>query len=249
MKVALVQHDIEWEERDATLAHLESTVSVAARSGAELVVLTEMFAVGFSMATDKVAEAPDGPTSQWLARQAELLGVHICGSIPTAADGIATNRFTLAGPDGILQTYDKRKPFSYGGESEHYGSGGASVTWDVGGVRLTPFVCYDLRFADLWWERGPGTDLFVCVASWPAPRKHHWRSLLIARAIENQAFVVGCNRVGEGGGLEYAGGSVVVDPMGEVVADAGDGEEIVMAEIDPANVGEIRAALPFLLDR
>ena len=248
MKVALVQHDIEWENRDETLARLGPMVEAAVQTGARLVVLPEMFAVGFSMATEKVAEPPDGPTTAWLARQAEALRIHLCGSIPVMTDGAATNRFTLAGADRVA-IYDKRKPFSYGGETEHYSSGSRSKTWEVNDIRVTPFVCYDLRFADLWWERGPATDLFVCVASWPAPRKNHWRSLLIARAIENQAFVVGCNRVGSGGGLEYAGGSIVVDPMGEVVAEAGDGEEIVTVEIESSAVADVRARLPFLMDR
>ena len=249
MKVALVQHDIEWEDRDATLTRIVPMIASAARSGANLIVLPEMFAVGFSMATSKVAEPANGPTSVWLSGQAEALAVPVCGSIPTAVDGVTRNRFTLARPGGRLEVYDKRKPFSYGGETDHYGSGSTSVTWDVEGVRVTPFVCYDLRFADLWWERGPGTDLYVCVASWPAARSHHWRSLLVARAIENQAFVVGCNRVGDGGGLHYEGGSIVVDPMGEVIAEAGTGEEVLTADIDPATVAEVRDRLPFLADR
>ena len=123
------------------------------------------------------------------------------------------------------------------------------MTVDVDGLRVSPLVCYDLRFADASWPLAAATDLYVYVASWPAPRRHHWRSLLVARAIENQAYVVGVNRVGSGGGLDYAGDSMAVDPMGEVLVDAGSGEAVVVVDVDPGRVEQVRAELPFLADR
>jgi predicted amidohydrolase len=251
VKVAAVQHDIVWEDREATLARLAPRVAAAAGEGARLVVLAEMFAVGFSMRTDVVAEERDGPTSSWLREQAASHGAWVCGSVPERAPGAAlpSNVFVLAAPDGSVHRYAKRKPFGFGGETDHYAAGDASLTVDVEGVRITPFVCYDLRFADLFWERAAGTDLYVVVASWPSPRRHHWRTLLAARAIENQAYVVGVNRVGDGGGLSYGGDSCAVDPMGEVTMATPDVEDLLVADVDPEVVAATRARFPFLADR
>jgi predicted amidohydrolase len=249
VRFGVVQHDIVWEDRAATLAHIAPLVARAVDDGAEVVVLPEMFAVGFSMDTERVAEAPGGPTEEWLRAQARDLGAWVGGSAPITVDVGVRNRFILAAPDGRLLTYDKVKPFTHGGEADHYEGGPGPTTWDVDGLRVSPFVCYDLRFALLWWDRAATTDVYLCVASWPAARAAHWRSLLIARAIENQAHVIGCNRVGHGGGLSYVGGSIAVDPVGEVVADAGPDEGVLVVDIDPAVAATIRRKLPFLQDR
>ncbi len=253
VRVAAVQHDIAWEDRAATTARLAPRIAEAGAAGARLVVLTELFPVGFTMETDRVAEPPDGPSVQFLRDQAAANGVWVCGSVPIApADGDPrpANQFVLASPGGEIVRYDKIHPFTYGGEAEHYRAGSERTTVDVEGVRLTPFVCYDLRFADEWWAMAHDTDCYVVVANWPAARRHHWRALLVARAIENQAYVVGVNRVGQGGGLDYAGDSMVVDPMGEVLADGGDGgEQVLVADIDPARVADVRRQYPFLADR
>src|SRR5207237_570429 len=127
------------------------------------------------------------------------------------------------------------------GEHEHYAPGEKVITVEIDGVRVTPFVCYDLRFGDSFWNAADGTDVYVVVANWPASRRLHWQSLLVARAIENQAYVVGVNRVGNGGGLDYAGDSRIVDPMGEVLAAAAAIETVLVADIDPAVVKDVRA--------
>jgi predicted amidohydrolase len=252
LRVAAIQHVIVWEDREANLAALAEPVKAAAGDGARVVALTEMFAVGFSMATDRTAEPPDGPTTTWLREQAAATGAWVGGSVPVLAPGapLPTNRFTLAGPGGELHTYDKRHPFSYAGEDQHFAAGDELVTVSIEGVRVSLAVCYDLRFANQFWAQAAGTDLYLLVANWPAPRAHHWRSLLLARAIENQAYVVGVNRVGpDGSGLDHAGGSLVVDPLGEVLADAGSTAGVVAADVDPAVVADVRARLPFLQDR
>jgi predicted amidohydrolase len=247
--VSAVQHDICWEDRDATLARLEPMIDAAFSSGSSLVVLSEMFAVGFSMAPERVAEPEGGPTSAWLVEQARGRG-WLCGSVPEQRDGgRPRNVLVLAGPDGQIERYAKIHPFSYSGEHEHYDAGDELLTTDVDGVRTSSFVCYDLRFADEFWGLAAGTDLYVVVANWPAARADHWRSLLVARAIENQAWVVGCNRVGEGDGVAYDGGSVIVDPWGTVVADAGSTETTISADVDPGEVTRIRERYPFLADR
>jgi predicted amidohydrolase len=252
LAVALVQHDIAWEDRDTTLARVEPLVRDAIADGAGLVLLPELFAVGFSMATDRVAE-PAGEGGQPLGgRAAGGSGAWVGGSVPELATGDArpTNTFVLAGPGGEVHRYAKVHPFSYGEEDRHYAPGDATITVEVGPLRLSPAICYDLRFADQFWSQAEATDCYAVVANWPAARAAHWRALLVARAIENQAWVLGVNRVGPSGdGLAHAGGSIVVDPLGEVVAEAGADPTVLTATLDAARVGEVRARFPFLADR
>ena len=247
MRVAAVQHDIVWEDRDATL---EMLTRVLAGVEADLIVLPEMFGVGFTMARE-VAEPPDGPTTQWLVSEAAARSAWVGGSIPVVLAGAdrPSNVFTLASPTGVVHRYAKRQPFAFAGELDHYAPGRDRVTVDVDGVRTSLSVCYDLRFVDAYWPLAPDTDLYLVVASWPQARRHHWRTLLAARAIENQAYVVGVNRVGSGGGLDYAGDSCIIDPLGEVLASAAGVETVLIADIDPAVVAKVRGELPFLADR
>jgi predicted amidohydrolase len=251
MKIAGLQHDVAWEDRDTTLARLEPQLQAAAGTGARLVVLTEMFPTGFSMEPERVAEPEGGPSSEFLRTQAADLGVWLAGSVPIQPDGGGrpVNRLLFAGPSGELHHYDKIHPFTYSGEHEHYAAGTARITIDVEGVRVTPFVCYDLRFADEFWAEAGSTDCYVVVANWPAARRAHWQALLVARAIENQAYVVGVNRIGEGGGLHYAGDSRIIDPLGEILAAGAGGETILLADVDPDVVAETRKRYPFLADR
>lgn len=254
MKVAVVQHDIVWEDRDANFARLAPQVAAAAAAGARLVVLAETFSTGFSMRADVVAEPEGGPSSQFLVAQAAEHGAWVCGSCAeVAASGRPRNTLVLAAPDGTAHRYRKIHRFAYGGEDRAFDAGSERVTVDVEGVRVSLFVCYDLRFADEWWALAPATDLYVCVANWPEPRRAHWSALLRARAIENQAYVVGCNRVGTGGSggrrLDYAGDSAIVDPLGEVLASGARTEALLVAEVTAGRVAEVRATLPFLADR
>jgi predicted amidohydrolase len=252
VRVAALQHDICWEAPDATTAHLAPMIAGAAATGARLVVLTEMYSTGFSMAPERVAEAPDGPSTAFLTAQAVRHGIWLAGSVPTADPTLPrpVNRFVLAGPDGQQQQYDKIHPFSYAGEHEHYSAGTSFLTVDVEGLRVSCFVCYDLRFADEFWAVAGDTDCYLVVANWPAARRHHWRALLMARAIENQAYVVGVNRVGaDGGGLAHVGDSMIVDPLGEVLATGAGSEATLVADVDAAVVADVRARFPFLADR
>ena len=251
MRVAVVQHDICWEDRAATFAHLTPRVAAAAGAGARLVLLSETFSTGFSMRTELTAESEGGPSSQWLTARAQEHGVWVGGSVPeVAAEGEHPyNTFVLAGPDGTQHRYRKIHRFGYGGEDRRFSAGSDHVTVTVEGVRCSLFVCYDLRFADEWWAVAPDTDAYLCVANWPSARRRHWQALLAARAIENQAYVVACNRVGRGGKLDYAGDSMVVDPVGEVLASAAGDEALLVAEVDPARVAQVREEFPFLADR
>ena len=251
MRIAAVQHDIVWEDPSANFARLGPMIAEAASSRAQLVVLSEMFSTGFSIAAERIAEAVEGPSERFLREQAARHHVWVCGSIPQrrGSDGRPVNQFVLAGPDGAVARYAKLHPFSFAGEHEHYASGDETITVEIEGVRVTPFVCYDLRFADDFWAVGPGTDVFVVVANWPEGRRAHWQALLTARAIENQAYVVGVNRVGSGDGLAYAGDSRVIDPMGETLAGAAKTEMVLVADVHPAVVRETRERFPFLADR
>ena len=252
MKVAAIQHDVAWEDPPANHARLTPLIAEAADAGARLVVLTEMYATGFSLAANRIAEAADGPSVAYLADRAAEHGLWVAGSVPVRdrPDALPVNRMVVAGPDGQNHHYDKLYPFTYAREHEQYRAGDRPVTIDIEGVRTSLFVCYDLRFSEAFWDLAAHTDLYLVVANWPESRRYHWRTLLRARAIENQAWVVGVNRVGEGDGLTYVGDTVIVDPLGEPVAEATEGaEEVVVADVDPARVAEVRAAFPFLPDR
>jgi predicted amidohydrolase len=249
VRIAAVQHDIVWEDREANFERLVPQVARAVGAGAELVLLTETFSTGFSM-TPGIGEPEGGPSAQFLAGQAAEHGVWVAGTCPEVTrDGdLPYNSFVLAGPDGTTHRYRKLHPFA--GERDRFRSGEGPVTVQVGDLRVTPFICYDLRFANVFWQAGPDTDVFLVPANWPSTRRHHWTTLLQARAIENQAYVVGCNRIGTAGdGLEHAGDSRIIDPMGELLATAAGVETIVLADVDPAQVTATRDRFPFLSDR
>jgi predicted amidohydrolase len=250
MKVAIVQHDIVWEDAAATHAHVAPMIAKAAADGARLIVLSEMFATGFSMRPERIAEDEGGPNEQYLIDAAREHDAYLVASVAQRdGDGSYRNNAIVAAPDGTVRRYSKIHPFTYAGEHEHYAAGNSHLTVDVDGFRLSVFVCYDVRFADEFWVLAPSTDGYVVVANWPDARREHWRVLLRARAIENQAYVIGVNRVGEGKSLVYVGDSAVISPLGEVLAECTDGEAVATTEIDAATVSHTRRTLPFLPDR
>ncbi|MDP9091427.1 MAG: carbon-nitrogen family hydrolase [Actinomycetota bacterium] len=250
MKVAAIQHDIQWHDASATRAHVVALIAQAADAGAGLIALTEMFATGFSMHPDQVGEDEGGPNEQFLLDQAALHNAHLVASIAQrGVDGRYRNNAVLASPQGSVHRYAKIHPFSFAGEHERYAAGDDFLTVDVGGLRVSVFVCYDLRFADEFWAIARDTDLYVVPANWPAPRREHWRALLRARAIENQAYVMGINRVGSVKGLEHVGDSAIIDPLGRTLIEAAYAETVIVADVDPATVADVRANFPFFADR
>ncbi len=256
MRIAAVQHDIVWEDRAANHARLADPVARAVGAGAELVLLSETFSTGFSM-TPGIGEPEGGSSAQWLAQQAREHAVWVgasCAEIAPAGEGPADprpfNSFVLAGPAGQLHRYRKLHPFTHAGEHERYRAGSAPLTVGIGDLRVSLFVCYDLRFADEFWALAPDTDVYLVPANWPAARRGHWQTLLQARAIENQAYVVGCNRVGTAGdGTEHVGDSRIVSPLGELLATAAEAETILLADVDAAEVARVRDRFRFLADR
>lgn len=253
LSVAAIQHDISWERPSANFEHLRPLIARAAGQGAQLIAMTEMFSHGFSMNTDEIAEPVGGPSTEFLVEQSARHKAWICGSVPEKPDDQEQphNTLILAGPEGELHRYRKIHRFSYAGENEHYEGGDESVTVDIHGVRVSLFVCFDLRFAPDFWHVAHDTDLYVVVANWPATRSSHWTTLLRARAIENQAYVLGVNRVGlAGDGLSHTGDSALFDPVGEVVTAAEPGiEAVLVANVDAALVTSTRRDFPFLGER
>ncbi len=252
MRIAGIQHDIAWEDPATTMAAVAPMVATAAAGGARLVVLSEMFSCGFSMAPERVAEAADGPSTTFITQMASKHDLFVCGSVPTKDPSLEmpVNRLTVASPDGIVGSYDKIHPFTLGGEHNHYEAGASHLTVDIEGVRVSFFICYDLRFADHFWNLADDTDLYVVAANWPAKRRLHWQALLKARAIENLAYVLGVNRVGaDGNNFAHAGDSVLHSPLGETLASAAEIETVMFGEVDPDEVTTVRSRFGFLNDR
>ncbi len=213
-------------------------------SSAAMILLPEMFSTGFTMKPEQVAERMQGPTVSWLRDEAQRLDKTLGGSVVIAEEGGYFNRFVWATPDHGLVHYDKRHLFRMAGEHNHYAAGGARPVWSLGALRVRPMVCYDLRFP-VWLRRQDDYDLLACVANWPAARLDAWRTLLKARAIENQSFVIGVNILGkDGAGVEYAGGSVAFGPDGQCLCDAGDSEGVFAVDLDLDHLARYRAGFP-----
>jgi predicted amidohydrolase len=252
MKVAGLQVDLVWEDVAANHAALAPQIRAAAAQGAELIVLPEMFATGFSMNTNHVAEAAGGPSEVFLRELAQECGAALFGSVATrpAAGERPLNLGLVARPDGTVARYAKLHCFTFGGEQKHYAPGDDALTVEIGGCRVTPLICYDLRFPELFAALAHRTDLFVVIANWPRERRHAWSTLLQARAHECVCYVLGVNRVGRGGKLHYTGDSALWDPAGRLVQAGGEGVAgVVWGDVDPRRVASQRTIFPALGDR
>ncbi|MSP54672.1 MAG: carbon-nitrogen family hydrolase [Myxococcales bacterium] len=249
MRVALVQLDIAWEDPIENRRRAERRVREAAALGARLVILPEMFTCGFSMRAAELAEPEGGPTEEWMAEVASGMDVWILGGAPQQSPLGPRNRAILMSPAGAVQRFTKLHPFSFADEPAHYAAGDELVTWNVDGLRVTPFICYDLRFPEIFRKQVDRTDLYVVIANWPERRRAHWQALLLARAIENQAFVAGVNRVGDGDGMHYCGDSALISPWGERLAGGAEQEGVFVAEVSAAAVADARERFPVLKDR
>ena len=244
LRTLLVQARLNWKNPAENRAHLENHLAQCEHAF-DLAVFPETFTTGFLGDPDLPSEAMDGPTVDWLRRQSQLYDSALAGSAVITEGGKRYNRFLFATPDGEVRHYDKRHLFGYGGETERYSAGHHRVVWTYREWRICPQVCYDLRFP-VWCRNRGDYDLLLFVANWPRGRVQHWISLLQARAIENQAWVVGVNRVGEDGkGVNYPGHSQVYDPLGVLTADLGEKEESRLLTLDRGEVARNRATFPF----
>ena len=249
MRIALVQMDLAWEDVPENHRRAARLLEEAAAGGARLALLPEMFSTGFSMDSRRIAQPPGGPSESFLREQSARLDLWILASVPEAGEPSPRNMALLVSPDGSVVRYAKIHPFSYAGEDRVYTAGDRVVTAEIEGMRVTPLVCYDLRFPEPFRTAADETDLFAVVANWPDQRREHWRALLRARAIENQAYVAGVNRAGDGNGLHYAGDSAAIAPLGETIVEADDREQVLFADVDPGVVRKLRSRFPALDDR
>ncbi len=249
MRVSLIQQPLVWEEAAANRTRFAQLLA-SLRGQTDLVVLPEMFTTGFSMRTDALAEVANGPSCDWLRQQASRLDAAIAGSVMTRTSQGCVNRLLFAMPDGSVEHYDKRHLFRMGREHEHFLAGTESrvVAWR--GCRIALQVCYDLRFP-VWSRRRSDYDyeLLLYVANWPSPRSFAWRQLLIARAIENQCFVVGVNRCGvDGQGVAHDGESAAHDFLGASLASLGRDAALQTVTLDRVALQRFRERFPAQLD-
>lgn len=262
LNVTLIQSNLHWENIPANLEMFEQKIN-AVEDRMELVVLPEMFSTGFSMKAIGLAEKMDGTTIKWMASMAASKNIILTGSVIIEENGKYFNRLIWMLPNGQFGYYDKRHRFAYAGEDQYYSAGNKRFIASVKGWKINLMICYDLRFPV--WSRqtvpvrspeidGKGSsepeyDILIYVANWPERRVHAWKTLLQARAIENQCYVVGVNRIGnDGNGIYYSGDSMIIDAMGELLYTKTHEEFVhtITLEKEPLNL--IRSKLPFLKD-
>jgi omega-amidase len=250
----LVQTALHWEDKEANLAMLSQKID-AIKEPTQVVVLPEMFSTGFSMKPEGLAEDINGPTLQWMQQTAARKRVILTGSIIIKENGAYYNRMIWMQPNGQYGYYDKRHRFAFAGEDEHYTAGSKRLITSVNGFKINLLVCYDLRFP-VWARQQPAEgenfeyDILLYVANWPQRRSHAWKTLLQARAIENQSYVIGVNRVGDdGNNIYHSGDSMVVDPLGEVLYHKADEEDLFTITIKKEDLGTVREKFQFWRDR
>ena len=245
MKVKILQHDIKWASPSDNQQHLQQLLRQQPK--ADLYVLAEMFSTGFATEPEGIAES-NCSSLQWMSRMAKELDAAIAGSVATEEEGRFYNRLYFVKPDGEVTWYDKHHLFTYSGEDKRFTQGGKRVVVEFRGVRFLLQVCYDLRFPVFSRNRGD-YDAMIYVASWPSSRIEAWKALLRARAIENQSYVIGVNRMGNDPKCEYAGGSAIIDAYGKTIAYVEDCQEgDASAEIDMSELEAFRLKFPVLND-
>lgn len=248
LRVTTIQSKIHWENISANLEMFEQKLQ-SLTNKTDVVVLPEMFTTGFSMNAKRLAENMDSQTVQWFLKQSAATNAAIIGSFIAVENENYYNRLVVAFPDGSYQFYDKRHLFSLAGEHRTFTAGTEQLIVEWKGWKICPLVCYDLRFP-VWSRNTEGYDLLVYIANWPRPRSHAWKTLLEARAIENQSYTVGVNIVGQDGtGLSYSGDSSVVDFAGKVLHRVSETEGIFTINLSCEEQENFRNKLQFLADR
>ncbi|MGF1572166.1 MAG: nitrilase-related carbon-nitrogen hydrolase [Sumerlaeia bacterium] len=251
MKILLNQFNPEWENTPANLEKLRAQKNLVLSIAPELIVLPEMFNSGFSMAASQIAESITGPTLKFLQAYAQDCSAQILAglALKRGEQRITNSAVFIDAYGKLLSVYDKIHPFTYAGESAHYAAGENSCIVNIHGISCAVFICYDLRFPELFRAVAKQVEVIFVIANWPEARVEHWFTLLKARAIENQCYVVGLNRTGtDGNGLHYQNSTAVFDSLGKSVEITWHSHEIGTVEIDAATVQKTRTDLPFLQD-
>lgn len=247
LRVTIIQTELAWQAPDANLEMFTNRLD-AIEAPTDLVVLPEMFATGFTM-DRKAAQSMNGTAVTWIRNQARKRKLHILGSIAITDQDRLYNRLLWVTPEGNLRTYDKRHLFRMAGEHQVYTAGLRLLTITVNGWRLRPFICYDLRFPGWMRNLNNSYDAAIVVANWPAPRRRHWQILLQARAVENQVWMVGVNRIGsDGDGRSYSGDSAIIAPDGKRHLDAGDDDAVLTTTLARDTLEACRHDFPVWMD-
>jgi omega-amidase len=249
LRYTLIQSNLTWEDKEVNRALFSEKINSHPEK-MELVILPETFTTGFSM-NSNLAEEMNGETFHWMKQIAKEKRIILCGSFFCKEDNHAFNRLVWMLPNGQYHTYDKRHVFTMVGEDQHVKPGDKRFIAQVNGWKICTIICYDLRFPV--WSRMQSEDEYdalLVIANWPEKRKHAWESLLIARAIENQCFVIAVNRVGtDGNGFNYSGESCVINPLGEVLYKKSNVEDVFTIELNKQEVINCRTNLPFQKDK
>jgi predicted amidohydrolase len=247
LHITLIQSDLHWEDPEANLKMFAEKISKVGKTN--LIILPEMFTTGFSMNPSKLAESMEGVSVSWMRAHAKAANAVICGSLMCSADGSFFNRLVWMRPDGSYEYYDKRHCFSMGQEDKYYSAGSKRLIVELKGWRVCPLICYDLRFP-VWSRRTASQDydLLLYVANWPERRAFAWKSLLVARAIENQSYVAAVNRIGDDiHGVYHSGDSAVYSPKGELMMDL-KGNDVQTCVLSFTELIEFRAQFPAIND-
>lgn len=248
MRISIIQHDIRWEDIRYNLDKLETLVTPLSGKS-DLIILPEMFTTGFSMNGKLLAEKSPSVTAAWMKRMSSLTGATFCASYIALEDGRYFNRLLFVTPSGEEKKYDKRHLFSIGGENQNYTPGTSRLVFNYLEFRISTIICYDLRFP-VWIRNRNDYDLLICVANWPGSRREVWKTLLKARALENQCYVAAVNRIGDDPeGNSYAGDSVVLDPRAAVIAEIPEySEGVVTCEVSITQLEQFRKKFPVWKD-
>ena len=252
LTLTLIQADLKWEDKKANLGMFSNKIN-GIKEKTEVIILPEMFNTGFSMRPELLAETMEGETVEWMRTTAREKKAILTGSIIIQDGGEYYNRLVWMLPNGEYGYYDKRHMFAFGEEDKHYTPGKKRLIASVKGWKINLQICYDLRFP-VWArqqsaDNNPEYDLLVYVANWPERRNHAWKTLLQARAIENQSFVVGVNRVGNDGNYIYhSGDSMVIDPLGTIIYHKAKEEDVFTYTLQKEALEEVRKKFPFWKD-
>mmetsp|Transcript_19108 Transcript_19108/g.8890 ORF Transcript_19108/g.8890 Transcript_19108/m.8890 type:complete len:257 (+) Transcript_19108:2170-2940(+) len=248
LKITIIQTEIFWEDIKANLDMFDEKLNKISEQ-TDLIILPEMFSTGFSMNTEKLAENMNGSAVNWIKHKSTKKHTDIAGSIIIKEKGNFFNRLVWAKPDNTFTIYDKKHLFRMADENKAYSAGESKITVNLNGWKVRPFICYDLRFP-VWTRNFDNEyDLAVYIANWPEPRSYHWKTLLKARAIENQCYVAGVNRIGQDGNdVLYSGDSLVIDPLGNPFFEAGTKPCVNTVKLSYEVLKEYRTAFPTWMD-